>query len=196
MNFNELKKQWDNQSTEINIKPDLELKNEANTIIDHIRKVMKKDFFFQITSFPILLIFPLIKGYNTDLVWWIIGCICAIMIVPLIYIFKFYKKSYKLEFNSLKNINWFYYSYKSSITIFSLYTYTMCLLMILFVGVIFIQYKTFFKFDNLLLYYVYIFSTLVIYIVFCVWILKWWINKLYKKPLLELEEILNQLEEE
>ena len=196
MNFNELKKQWDNQSTEINIKPDLELKNEANTIIDHIRKVMKKDFFFQITSFPILIIFPLIKGYNTDLVWWIIGCICAIMIVPLIYIFKFYKKSYKLEFNSLKNINWFYYSYKSSITIFSLYTYTMCLLMILFVGVIFIQYKTFFKFDNLLLYYVYIFSTLVIYIVFCVWILKWWINKLYKKPLLELEEILNQLEEE
>ena len=50
MNFDELQKQWDNQSSdEINIKDRLEIKQEANTVIDKVRKVMKKDFYFQLT---------------------------------------------------------------------------------------------------------------------------------------------------
>lgn len=196
MNFDELQKQWDNQSSEdVKIESDLQIKKEANTVIDNVRKVMKKDFFFQLTSFPLLFVFPFIEGYNTNLVWWLIVCISTIMIVPLFYIYKFYEKSYKLEYNSLKNLNWFYYSYKSSINIFSLYTYTMCILMIMFVGVLFIEHKSFFKFSHSYLFYVYIIGTLIVYVAFCVCILKWWINTLYKKPLIELENILNQLEE-
>ena len=56
MNFDELQKQWDNQSSEeVKIDPNLELNQEANTIIDNVRKTLKKDFFFQITTFPLLL---------------------------------------------------------------------------------------------------------------------------------------------
>ena len=58
MNFDELQKQWDNQSSdEVNIDPNIKLNQEAHTIIDKVRKTLKKDFFFQITTFPILLIF-------------------------------------------------------------------------------------------------------------------------------------------
>ena len=91
MNFDELQKQWDNQSSEdVKIESDLQIKKEANTVIDNVRRVMKKDFFFQLTSFPLLFVFPFIEGYNTNLVWWLIVCISTIMIVPLFYIYKFY----------------------------------------------------------------------------------------------------------
>ena len=57
MNFDELQKQWNDQSSEdVKIEKDLEIKKEANTVVDKVRAVMKKDFFFQLTSFPILLV--------------------------------------------------------------------------------------------------------------------------------------------
>ncbi|CAM3382570.1 hypothetical protein [Empedobacter stercoris] len=196
MNFDELQKQWDNQSSEkVKIGNDLDIKTEANTVIDKVRKTLKKDFFFQITIFPILLLFPYYFDMNNQLIWWIVICYCATLIIPFTYIFRFYKRSYRLEYSSLKNINWFYYNYKSSIDVYSIYTYVLCILMIMFVGIVYIQKNTFIHFESPLLLYVYIVSILVIYVVFCIWILKWWINQFYKKPLLELENILNQLEE-
>ena len=48
MNFDELQKQWDNQSSdEVKIDPNLELNQEANTIIDKVRKTLKQEFYFQ-----------------------------------------------------------------------------------------------------------------------------------------------------
>ena len=197
MNFDELQKQWNDQSSEdVKIEKDLEIKKEANTVVDKVRAVMKKDFFFQLTSFPILLVFPYLFDSNSNLIWWVIVCLVATMIVPFVYIFKFYKRSYNLEYNSLKNINWFYYNYKSSIDIYSIYSYIVFILMIMFMGIIYIQKNDFLHFENAFLLWFYIISTLTIYILVCVFILKWWVNKLYKKPLLELEKILNQLEEE
>ena len=197
MNFDELQKQWNDQSSEdVKIEKDLEIKKEANTVVDKVRAVMKKDFFFQLTSFPILLVFPYLFDSSSNLIWWVIVCLFATMIVPFVYIFKFYKRSYNLEYNSLKNINWFYYNYKSSIDIYSIYSYIVFILMIMFVGIIYIQKNDFLHFENVFLLWLYIISTFIIYILICVFILKWWINKLYKKPLLELEKILNQLEEE
>ena len=197
MNFDELQKQWNDQSSEdVKIEKDLEIKKEANTVVDKVRAVMKKDFFFQLTSFPILLVFPYLFDSSSNLIWWVIICLFATMIVPFVYIFKFYKRSYNLEYNSLKNINWFYYNYKSSIDIYSIYSYIVFILMIMFMGIIYIQKNDFLHFENAFLLWFYIISTLTIYILVCVFILKWWVNKLYKKPLLELEKILNQLEEE
>ena len=187
MNFDELQKQWNDQSSEdVKIEKDLEIKKVANTVVDKVRAVMKKDFFFQLTSFPILLVFPYLFDSSSNLIWWVIICLFATMIVPFVYIFKFYKRSYNLEYNSLKNINWFYYNYKSSIDIYSIYSYIVFILMIMFVGIIYIQKNDFLHFENVFLLWLYIISTLIIYILICVFILKWWINKLYKKPLLEL----------
>ncbi len=196
MNFDELQKQWDNQSSEgVKIDSDLEVKQKANTIIDKVRVVMKKDFFFQLINIPLLLIFPFFFDANTSLVWWVIACFFATMVVPFVYIFRFYNRSYYLEYNSLKNINWFYYNYKSSIDIYSIYSYIVFILMIMFLGVVYLQKNTYLHFESMFLLCVYIVSTLTIYVTVCVLLLKWWINKLYKKPLLELENILNQLEE-
>ena len=193
MNFDELQKQWDNQSSEdVKINPDLELNQKANTIIDKVRKTLKKDFFFQLTSFPVLLIYPYLFGLNTPLIWFIILCYIIIMILPLKNLIKFYNSSYRLEYNSLKNINWFYYNYKFSIEIFKLYTNVVAVLVIMFIGIAFYE-----QYSEKDLKFILIFSIIFIptYIIFCIWMLKWWINKLYKKPLLELENILNQLEE-
>lgn len=193
MNFDELQKQWDNQSSEdVKINPDLELNQKANTIIDKVRKTLKKDFFFQLTSFPVLLIYPYIFGLNTPLIWFIILCYIIIMILPLKNLIKFYNSSYRLEYNSLKNINWFYYNFKFSIEIFKLYTNVVTVLVIMFIGITFYE-----KYSEKDLKFILIFSIIFIptYIISCIWMLKWWINKLYKKPLLELENILNQLEE-
>lgn len=42
MNFDELKKQWDNQSSdEVKIDPNIELNQEANTVIDKVRKTLR-----------------------------------------------------------------------------------------------------------------------------------------------------------
>ncbi|MFV0148017.1 hypothetical protein OBK20_11860 [Empedobacter falsenii] len=193
MNFDELQKQWDNQSSEdVKINPDLELNQKANTIIDKVRKTLKKDFFFQLTNFPLLLIYPYIFGLNTPLIWFIILCYIIIMILPLKNLIKFYNSSYRLEYNSLKNINWFYYNYKFSIEIFKLYTNVVAVLVIMFIGIAFYE-----QYSEKDLKFILIFSIIFIptYIISCIWMLKWWINKLYKKPLLELENILNQLEE-
>ncbi|MCA4781679.1 hypothetical protein IF125_05320 [Empedobacter stercoris] len=193
MNFDELQKQWDNQSSEdVKINPDLELNQKANTVIDKVRKTLKKDFFFQLTNFPLLLIYPYIFGLNTPLIWFIILCYIIIMILPLKNLIKFYNSSYRLEYNSLKNINWFYYNFKFSIEIFKLYTNVVTVLVIMFIGITFYE-----KYSEKDLKFILIFSIIFIptYIISCIWMLKWWINKLYKKPLLELENILNQLEE-
>ena len=140
MNFDELQKQWDNQSSEdVKINPDLELNQKANTIIDKVRKTLKKDFFFQLTNFPLLLIYPYIFGLNTPLIWFIILCYIIIMILPLKNLIKFYNSSYRLEYNSLKNINWFYYNFKFSIEIFKLYTNVVTVLVIMFIGITFYE---------------------------------------------------------
>ncbi|QTV06966.1 hypothetical protein [Faecalibacter bovis] len=196
MNFDELKKQWDNQSSEeVQINPDIEIKKEANTTIDKVRKVMKKDFFFQLTSFPLLLLYPFYFEIHSTIIWWMIACIFAIMTVPLYYLIKFYKSSYRLEYNSLRNINWFYYNFKSSVNIFTLYTYTVCILCILFMGSIFIEREMFLNVEDPIVLFTIIIISLILYIIFCIWVMKWWIKKLYKKPLEDLKEILNQLEE-
>jgi len=195
MNFDELQKQWDNQSSEeVKIDPNLELNQEANTIIDNVRKTLKKDFFFQITTFPLLLSTPYLFEVNNQLIWWIMICYCATLFVPLYYIFRFYKKSYRLEYNSLKNLNWFYYNYKSSIEVYYLYTLIFCILMIMYIGIINIQKENevlFSSINGIIRYSI----VLIFYLVFCIYSLKWWINKLYKKKLVELENILHQLEE-
>lgn len=192
MNFDELKKQWDNQSgNEVEINPELELNKEAGTVIDKVRKTLKKDFFFQITTFPILLLYPFLFGVNTPLIWFIVFCYTIIMIIPLKKMMNFYNTSYKLEYNSLKNINWFYYNYQFSIDIFKIYSNVLCILIVMFIGITSFE-KGYFN-DNQSI--IFLILLIIFYVIFCICITNWWINKLYKKPLLELKSIVDQLEE-
>ncbi len=58
MNFDELQKQWDNQSSdEVKNHRNLELNQEANTIIDKVRKTLKQEFYFQLLGLLFLYTF-------------------------------------------------------------------------------------------------------------------------------------------
>ena len=66
--------------------------------------------------------------------------------------------------------------------------------MIMYIGIINIQKENevlFSSINGIIRYSI----VLIFYLVFCIYSLKWWINKLYKKKLVELENILHQLEE-
>lgn len=196
MNFDELQKQWDNQSSdEVKIDPNLELNQEANTIIDKVRKTLKKEFYVQLLGLLFLYTFPFLFDANTPTIWWTLLCISLTFLVPFIYVFKFYKRSYHLEYNSLKNINWFYYNYKSAIDIYSIYSYLISILVLMIIGISYIQHPNSLQFEYKFQFYLYIFLTLFFYVLICVLLLKWWISTYYKKNLVELENILHQLEE-
>lgn len=196
MNFDELQKQWNNQSSEeVKINLNLELNQEANTIIDKVRKTLKNECYFQIFGLLFLYTFPFLFESNTQTVWWTLLCVTLTFFVPFIYIFRFYKRSYKLEYNSLKNINWFYYNYKSAIDIYSIYSYIIFILVLMLIGITYIQHENVLQFENQFFFFLYIVLSILFYSLICVLLLKWWIAVYYKKHLLELKNILNQLED-
>lgn len=196
MNFDELQKQWDSQSSkEVKIDPNLELNREANTIIDRVRKTLRNECYFQIFGLLCLYVIPFLFDANTPIIWWSLLCVSFTFLVPFIYIFKFYKRSYKLEYNSLKNINWFYYNYKASVDIYSVYSYIIFILALMTAGIAYTQHENSLQFESKFFFFLYIILTIFFYMLICVLLLKWWITTYYKKHLIELKNILNQLEE-
>lgn len=195
MNFDELKKQWDNQSVDnLQIEIDLNKQMEVNSIIDNVRKVMKKDFFFQLTSFPMLLLYPYLFEVNTPIMWFVVFCYVVIMIVPLKSLVRFYQQSYKMEYNSTKNLNWFYYNYKFSIQLFKIYSYITFVLVVMFIGIVFLE-KISLDSNKKALFTVVILSiALTVFVFLCIWLTNWWVRKFYTKPLKEIENVLQELE--
>lgn len=201
MNFDELQKQWNTQpEQDVKLTDDLHKLKEANLPIDKVRKTMKKDFFFQLTSIPLLLTFPYFSSIPSEkepILWWIILCICVTILIPMMYLFRFYKKSYKMEYSSLKNINWFYYNYKFSIDLFKIYSYIILTLMVMFLGVLFlgnVEPEKLAQIQTSSTFYITIVILLAVYVGVCFLLLTLWINLLYKKPLMQLKEILDELE--
>jgi hypothetical protein len=201
MNFDELQKQWNTQpEQDVKLTDDLHKLKEANLPIDKVRKTMKKDFFFQLTSIPLLLTFPYFSSIPSEkepILWWIILCICVTILIPMMYLFRFYKKSYKMEYSSLKNINWFYYNYKFSIDLFKIYSYIILTLMVMFLGVLFlgnVEPEKLAQIQTSSTFYITIVILLAVYVGVCFLFLTLWINLLYKKPLMQLKEILDELE--
>jgi len=201
MNFDELQKQWDKQPERpLDLTQNLHKMKSANLSIDKVRKTMKKDFFFQLTTLPLLLTYPYLFPISQEkgpILWWIILCICTTIIIPMVYLFRFYKKSYKMEFSSLKNLNWFYYNYKFSIDLFKIYSYIILTLIVMFLGIVFlgnVDPEKLAYLQTSTAFYVTIIISLIIYIGICLCCINLWIRLLYKKHLKQLKEILDELE--
>ncbi|HUH25772.1 MAG TPA: hypothetical protein VLY87_04045 [Flavobacterium sp.] len=202
MNFDELQKQWNTQpEQDIDLGNNLSKLKEANLPIDKVRKTMKKDFFFQLTSIPLLFTYPYlfpVPSEKEPILWWIILCISITIFIPMVYLVRFYKKSYKMDYSSLKSINWFYYNYKFSIDLFKIYTYIVLTLIVMFLGVMFlgnIEPEKLIVLQKSPAFYISIIIALLIYVAVCLLLLTLWINLLYKKPLMQLKEILDDFEE-
>ncbi len=195
MNFDEIKKQWEDQSPhDIEIEIDLDKHNEVNSIIDNVRKVMKKDFFFQLTSFPLILLYPYIFEVNTPIMWFVVLCYIVIMIVPMRSLVRFYNQSYKMEFSSTKSLNWFYYNYKFSIELFKIYSYITYVLVTMFLGIVVLEKFSFDSTQKSVIVVLILIIALLVFVLLCVWITKWWINRFYVKPLNEIKQVLEELE--
>lgn len=195
MNFDEIKKQWEDQSPhDIEIEIDLDKHNEVNSIIDNVRKVMKKDFFFQLTSFPLILLYPYIFEVNTPIMWFVVLCYIVIMIVPMRSLVRFYNQSYKMEFSSTKSLNWFYYNYKFSIELFKIYSYITYVLVTMFLGIVVLEKFSFDSTQKSVIVVLILIIALIVFVLLCVWITKWWINRFYVKPLNEIKQVLEELE--
>lgn len=195
MNFDEIKKQWEDQSPhDIEIEIDLDKHNEVNSIIDNVRKVMKKDFFFQLTSFPLILLYPYIFEVNTPIMWFVVLCYIVIMIVPMRSLVRFYNQSYKMEFSSTKSLNWFYYNYKFSIELFKIYSYITYVLVTMFLGIVVLEKFSFDSTQKSVIVVLILIIALLVFVLLCVWITKWWTNRFYVKPLNEIKQVLEELE--
>ena len=201
MNFDELQKQWNNQSIKgVEIDTTLDKLKKANLPIDRARSNMKKDFFFQPLSFLALFIYPYIfpvPEQYLSLIWWLIICISIIMCIPIGYLISFYKKSYTMDYSSLKSLNWFYYNYKFGIDLFRIYTYVTYLLVMLYVGVVFFlnlsKDMTTLLQSNPLFYIGVLFMALM-FAAICYIIMHFWIRWLYQKPLDQIKQIIDEFD--
>lgn len=195
MNFDELKKQWDNQSPEeIKVCVDLEKVQMVNTVIERVQKTWRKIFFQQVIGFCVLFIMPFVlKNINHWIVLLLLFFYAAILAFPSRIIFLFYKESYKMEFNSLRNINWFYYNYKFSIEMFKIYNYISYVIVIISIVLYYLLNVSFMNKIDLksILFLLGMFSLILVVNLFKV---NSSIKRNHEEPLSQLKEVLDELE--
>ncbi len=120
MNFDDLRKDWQedkNEGQDLSI--NLSKKREASTAIDMIRKYMRQEFWVNlILTFVFLGLFGFFMYVENLKLFTILVLSIYILATTLIWIhyysqyWKFYHKTYHLEFNSLENLLWFSYEMK------------------------------------------------------------------------------------
>jgi len=110
MNFDELKKQWDNQSTEdVVIDPNLEKLDSANNILEDLRKKIKNELIMVVISMLFLLIIPIIPSYKINGIsrifyYFLMFYLLLGSLVNYVRFYHFYKMSKAYELNSSKDM--------------------------------------------------------------------------------------------
>jgi len=120
MNFDDLRKDWQadkNEDQDLSI--NLSKKREASTAIDLIRKYMRQEFWVNlILTIVFLGLFGFFIYAENLKIFTILVLSIYILATTMIWIhyysqyWKFYHKTYNLEFNSLENLLWFSYEMK------------------------------------------------------------------------------------
>lgn len=127
MNFDELKAQWDNDSNnDIHVPENLDQLKAAQTPIDAVRKKMKNEFFLQIIFLIIGAFAPVIFDMSSILTIVFFFCYGLMVTFTSYYFYKFfvfYKKSYDLNYDTRKNLLWFYYELKLNIELYKALNY-------------------------------------------------------------------------
>lgn len=123
MNFDDLKKAWDNEDNS-----DLDLTainlslNKANNAIDKVRKNMRMDFYCLLATTILSLAGLIYAHLNLDvkpIIFFTLDSFAFLIFVLILFFFikfyKFYKRSYHLNYDSRDNLMWFYYELRSFI---------------------------------------------------------------------------------
>jgi len=110
MNFDELKKQWDSQSSdEVVINPNLEKLKSANNILEDLRKMIRKEFIIVIISIIFLFIIPFIptykiNGVTTWIYYFLVFYMVLASVINSVRFYHFYKTTKEYEVNSSKEM--------------------------------------------------------------------------------------------
>ena len=110
MNFDELKKQWDNQSgDEVQINPDLEKLKSANNILEELRKQIKNEFYLVAVSILFLFFIPIvpmykISGITTVFYYFLVFYMLLGTVINYVRFFHFIKVTKEYEVNSSRDM--------------------------------------------------------------------------------------------
>jgi len=210
MNFDELQKQWNNQSTD-DVQINKESLHKTKSIIDKINNNFKNEFIFWIISIIIIAFYPCINRYgnwgNSLIIYYFLFLqmlLSGIFYYKRFYIFrKLTKKNNFLQ--SKTNIIKIYYELKFAIESYKTACYLLIPQTIGLVVIIKIKYKIndyaeqFINFkttweNNPDFVWKTVFS-LILLITFIIVFSEWIINNYYKKYLKQLKKVIEDFEE-
>ena len=212
MNFDNLKKQWDNQSAdEVIINPNLEKLESANNVIEDVVKKIKNEFILVVLSFIFLLILPFIPHYKIDGIttvfyYFFMFYILIGSFINYIRFYHFYKLTKVYQLNTSKDMLMkVYYELKYAL---DTYLVTSIVTMPSGIGLYFIvfsfgnseKYISYFgdisrTYNSNPMFFVYILALIFGTIIFIGAFVYYMYVKYYGKRLKHIKDILNSLEE-
>ncbi|WP_343522183.1 hypothetical protein [Pedobacter sp.] len=127
MNFDDIKNEWNAESSEgNNISTNMLKIKQANTPIDKIRAKMKHEFYYQLFFLLLMVFIPFLAGFSTAIkqVYLITyATTCGFTAYYFFKFYTFYKNSYDMSMDTRKNILWFYYEMKLNVELYKALTY-------------------------------------------------------------------------
>jgi hypothetical protein len=108
MNFDQLKTEWDNENSNINIPSTIEKLKESKHPIEKLQKIMKKEFYMQIIAVIFIAFFPLQFGFPSSQNVIYYTSYTMLVVISSYYLFGFYKfyKQTELYTGNTKNSLW------------------------------------------------------------------------------------------
>lgn len=127
-NFEDLKKNWNDQDSSVHIPHDLNQLKAAKTPIDKIRKNIKYEMLIMVVAILFLAMVPFVSLYNihgiSELVYYIVLFLMVISAIPYYRNFYFYyKKTKHVQYNTYRSINSIYYELKNTVRLYKTINY-------------------------------------------------------------------------
>jgi hypothetical protein len=210
-NFEDLKKEWNDQASTVEIPQDLNRIKAAQTPIDKIRKNIKFETIVMVIAILFLAFVPFLSVYNisgiSELIYYIVLFLMIVSAIPYYKNFySYYKKTGHIQFNTYRSISAIYYELKNTIRLYKTINYILIpySLILFFIVLSKGRSETIFQIimdlPNSFVWenygYFLALALVVLFTLLSILFIGFWVNQFYGKPILELEKILDQFEEE
>lgn len=201
MNLDDLKKEWNAETTEgSNISSDMLKIKQSHTPIDKIRAKMKHEFFYQLAFLAFMVFIPFIAEFSVALnqvYFMTYAIICGFTAYYFFKFYRFYKNSYDMSMDTRKNILWFYYEMKLNIELYKALTYIIVFIIVGFMSAyLLIEKATVFAKILTRLSIVYILLNCFITVLIIGLITELWAWYCYGKYLKQVKKVVDELDYE
>ncbi|MDR0227817.1 MAG: hypothetical protein LBI72_01945 [Flavobacteriaceae bacterium] len=197
MNFDDLKKTWQEQETpNVPVEPNNINKKESRLPLEKIRKNVLKDLWAQGLSVVFIGFLPFyyaLPEESIPIYYVLYFLFTGITIYFLVKMYLFYRTSNSFVMNSRDSLYEVYFSVRMYIQLYENFCYSL----LPFVGII-IPYIVGTRMGNYmeLLNNKTFIIVFIIFFSFILWFVKYWIKKLYGQYLIQIEETLKQFKEQ